>query len=67
MRRKAEKPTIQGEDTMSILHILMAFLIGTAFLVVGALLKNKWVMLIAAIPLLIALAQVGLLVAMALH
>ena len=52
---------------MSILHILMAFLIGTAFLVVGALLKNRWVMLLAAIPLLIAVAQAGLLVAMALH
>jgi uncharacterized SAM-binding protein YcdF (DUF218 family) len=44
---------------MTILGIAVTLIIGTLMLMAGAKAKRKWLMFLSAIPLIIALGQVG--------
>jgi len=52
---------------MSILQIFAALIIGVVILVLGIAKKNKWILLVSAIPLLVALSQIIILIFMAQH
>ena len=52
---------------MIILQLIGLLIVGTIILVIGIYKKNKWIIIISLIPLIISLWQVILLIGMGLH